>query len=115
MKLFDNQRAPNPRRVRWCMAEKGIDDIEIVAVDIMKDEHRTPAFRARAGIAHVPVLVMDDGTAISESIAICRYLEGEAWLRSGNGSPATIALARWTQRGVQAARCHAASASLRPG
>ena len=35
MKLFDSQRAPNPRRVRWCMAEKGIDDIEIVSVDIM--------------------------------------------------------------------------------
>ncbi|MEO6801426.1 MAG: glutathione S-transferase [Rhodanobacter sp.] len=75
MKLFDSQRAPNPRRVRWCMAEKGIDDIEIVAVDIMKGEHRTPAHRGRAGLAHVPVLVMDDGTAITESIAICRYLE----------------------------------------
>lgn len=75
MKLFDSRRAPNPRRVRWCMAEKGIDDIAIVSVDIMKGEHRTPAYRDRAGLAHVPVLEMDDGTAISESIAICRYLE----------------------------------------
>lgn len=75
MKLFDSQRAPNPRRVRWCMAEKGIDDIEIVPVDIMKGEHRTPAYRAQAGVSHVPMLELDDGTAITESIAICRYLE----------------------------------------
>lgn len=75
MKLFDSQRAPNPRRVRWCMAEKSIDDIEIVSIDIMKGEHRTPAYRERAGLAHVPVLEMDDGTSITESIAICRYLE----------------------------------------
>jgi glutathione S-transferase len=75
MKLFDSQRAPNPRRVRWCMAEKGIDDIEIVAVDILKGEHRTPEYRDRAGLSHVPVLELDDGTAISESVAICRYLE----------------------------------------
>lgn len=75
MKLFDSQRAPNPRRVRWCMAEKGIDDIEIVPIDIMQGEHRTPAYRQRAGLAQVPVLEMDDGTAITESVAICRYLE----------------------------------------
>lgn len=75
MKLFDSQRAPNPRRVRWCMAEKGIDDIEIVPIDIFKGEHRTPEYRARAGLPNVPVLELDDGTAISESIAICRYLE----------------------------------------
>ena len=75
MKLFDSQRAPNPRRVRWCMAEKGIEDIEIVPVDIMKGEHRTPEYRARAGVSHVPLLELDDGTAITESIAICRYLE----------------------------------------
>lgn len=57
------------------MSEKGIDDIEIVSVDIMNGEHRTPAYRDRAGLAQVPVLEMDDGTAITESIAICRYLE----------------------------------------
>ncbi|MDE2247637.1 MAG: glutathione S-transferase family protein [Xanthomonadaceae bacterium] len=75
MKLFDSRRAPNPRRVRWCMAEKGIDDIEIVPVDLFKGEHRSPDFRARTGLARVPVLELDDGTAIGESIAICRYLE----------------------------------------
>jgi glutathione S-transferase len=75
MKLFDSYRAPNPRRVRWCMAEKGIDDVEIVPVDIMKGEHRTAEYRAHAGLSHVPMLELDDGTAITESIAICRYLE----------------------------------------
>jgi glutathione S-transferase len=75
MKLFDSQRAPNPRRVRWCMAEKGIDDIEIVPIDIFKGEHRSAEYRARTGLSNVPVLELDDGTSISESIAICRYLE----------------------------------------
>lgn len=75
MKLFDSNRAPNPRRVRWCMAEKGIDDIEIVPVDIMKGEHRTTEYRAHTGLSHVPMLELDDGTAITESVAICRYLE----------------------------------------
>lgn len=75
MKLYDSKRAPNPRRVRWVMAEKSIDDIEIVEVDVFKGEHRTPEYLARAGIANVPALELDDGTAITESVAICRYLE----------------------------------------
>jgi glutathione S-transferase len=75
MKLYDAHRAPNPRRVRWVMAEKGIDAIEIVPINILAGEHRTPDYRARVGIAHVPALELDDGTAISESVAICRYLE----------------------------------------
>jgi len=75
MKLYDSYRAPNPRRVRWFMAEKGIDDIEVVMVDVFKGEHRTPEYLARAGMANVPALEMDDGTTITESVAICRYLE----------------------------------------
>lgn len=75
MKLYDSLRAPNPRRVRWVMAEKGVTDIEIVQVGIMAGEHRTPEYRARVGLPHVPALELDDGTCISESLAICRYLE----------------------------------------
>ncbi|HEX3406859.1 MAG TPA: glutathione S-transferase [Caulobacteraceae bacterium] len=75
MKLYDSRRAPNPRRVRWFMAEKGIDDIEVVDVDLLAGAHRAPDYVARAGIAQAPALTMDDGTTITESIAICRYLE----------------------------------------
>ena len=75
MILYDQLRAPNPRRVRWLMAEKGITDIEIVETDIFKGEHRTPDYVARAGLPNVPALTIDDDTTITESIAICRYLE----------------------------------------
>lgn len=75
MKLYQSKRAPNPRRVRWFMAEKGIEDIEIVEVDIFGGDHRTPDYLGMAGLPTVPALEFDDGTAITESIAICRYLE----------------------------------------
>ena len=75
MKLYDSRRAPNPRRVRWFMAEKGVEDIEIVDVDIFGGQHRQPAYLAKAGLPNVPALEMDDGTTITESVAICRYLE----------------------------------------
>ncbi|HYD26316.1 glutathione S-transferase [Brevundimonas sp.] len=75
MKLYTSHRAPNPRRVRWVMAEKGIEDVEVVEVDILAGEHRTPEYRKRVGVPHLPSLTLDDGTTISESIAIGRYLE----------------------------------------
>ena len=75
MKLYDSRRAPNPRRVRWFMAEKGIEDIEIVDVDIFGGQHRTLDYLARAGLPNVPALEMDNGQTITESVAICRYLE----------------------------------------
>lgn len=75
MKLYSSHRAPNPRRVRWVMAEKGIEDVEIVQVDIMSGEHKTREYRDRVGVPHVPSLELDDGVCISESVAICRYLE----------------------------------------
>lgn len=75
MKLYDTPNAPNPRRVRWCMSEKGVADLEVVIVDLMKGEHRTPDYLAKAGLPNVPALELDDGTVITESVAICRYLE----------------------------------------
>jgi glutathione S-transferase len=75
MKLYTSHRAPNPRRVRWVMAEKGITDVEIVEIDIMSGDHKTAEYRARVGVPHVPALELPDGVTISESIAICRYLE----------------------------------------
>lgn len=75
MRLYDTAYAPNPRRVRWVMAEKGVQDIEIVQVDLMKGEHKQPDYLQKTGLAHLPALELDDGTVITESIAICRYLE----------------------------------------
>ncbi|MBS0334906.1 MAG: glutathione S-transferase [Proteobacteria bacterium] len=75
MKLYDTPLAPNPRRVRWFMAEKGIDDIEVVTFNLMKGEHRAPDYVAKAGLPVVPSLELDDGTTIAESVAICRFLE----------------------------------------
>jgi glutathione S-transferase len=75
MKLYTSHRAPNPRRVRWVMAEKGIDDVELVDVDILTGEHKKAEYRAKVGVPHVPALELDDGETISESVAIGRYLE----------------------------------------
>ena len=75
MKLYDSRRAPNPRRVRWFMAEKGIEDVEIIDIDIFGGQHRQPDYLAKAGLPNVPALELDDGTTITESLAICRYLE----------------------------------------
>ena len=74
MKLYDAGRAPNPRRVRIFLAEKGIK-IPIEQVDLGKLEHRTEAYAAINPMQRVPTLLLDDGTAIAESIAICRYFE----------------------------------------
>jgi len=100
MKLYDSFRAPNPRRVRWFMAEKGIDDIEVVMVDVFKGEHRTPDYLARAGLANVPALEMDDGTTITESVAICRYLESlyPEPNMFGRGARETAIIEMWTRR-----------------
>lgn len=75
MKLYDSRRAPNPRRVRWFMAEKGITDVEIVDVSIFEGQHKTPNYLAKAGLPHLPALEIDETTTITESVAICRYLE----------------------------------------
>jgi len=74
MKLYDYKAGPNPRRVRIYLAEKGID-VPLVHTDIIKREQKTPEFLAKNPIGSIPVLELDDGTCISESVAICRYFE----------------------------------------
>ncbi|QEL22825.1 glutathione S-transferase [Bosea sp. F3-2] len=75
MKLYDGGRAPNPRRVRIFFAEKGVPLPELVPVDIAKKEHRSEAFTRINPAQRLPVLELDDGTALAETIAICRYIE----------------------------------------
>jgi glutathione S-transferase len=75
MKLYTSHRAPNPRRVRWVMAEKGVQDVELIEIDILTGDHKKPEYRNKVGVPHLPALELDDGTTISESVAIGRYLE----------------------------------------
>jgi glutathione S-transferase len=75
MKLYDYGRAPNPRRVRIFLAEKGVTIDEVVEVDLAAFAHREPDFARLNPFARVPLLVLDDGTAIAETMAICRYIE----------------------------------------
>ena len=75
MKLYDSKLAPNPRRVRIFLAEKGIA-VPTVSVDITKAENRQPPFLAKNPMGGLPVLELDDGTCIAETVAICRYFEG---------------------------------------
>jgi len=74
MKLYDSKLAPNPRRVRIFLAEKGIA-VPTEQVDIARKEHKTPEYAAINPLQRIPSLVLDDGTIITESIAICRYFE----------------------------------------
>ena len=74
MKLYDGGRAPNPRRVKVFLAEKGIT-VPVEQVDLGKMAHKSPAYAAINPLQRVPALELDDGTVICESIAICRYFE----------------------------------------
>ncbi len=74
MKLYDYPGAPNPRRVKIFAAEKGID-LELVHCDMSKREHKSPEFLKKNPSGKIPVLELGDGRCISESVAICRYLE----------------------------------------
>ena len=74
MKIYNSGTAPNPRRVRIFVAEKEIQ-IPYEEVDLVKAVNRGEEFRKKNPSGTVPVLELDDGTCISETVAICRYLE----------------------------------------
>jgi glutathione S-transferase len=75
MKIYDFPQAPNPRRVRIFLAEKNIE-IVYVHVDVYKGESRTAEFIEKNPLGGLPILEFDDGTYLTESVAICRYFEG---------------------------------------
>lgn len=74
MKLYDGGRAPNPRRVRIFLAEKGIS-VPLVPVDMGAMEHRGGEVTSRNPLQRLPVLELDNGTVLTESVAICRYFD----------------------------------------
>ena len=76
MKLYDLPASPNTRRVRIFIAEKNLE-IEMIPIDMMSGENKTEEYLAKNPLGRMPLLELDDGTCIAESIAICRYLENE--------------------------------------
>jgi glutathione S-transferase len=99
MKLYDSKMAPNPRRTRIFLAEKGIS-LPTEQVDMMKMEHKTPEYTAINPLQRMPALVLDDGTVITESLAICRYFEAlqpEPPL-FGTGAKETALVEMWSRR-----------------
>jgi glutathione S-transferase len=100
MKLYDSRRAPNPRRVRWLMAEKSVRDLDVVDVDILQGDHKQAEYLAKFGVSSIPALELDDGSTLTESIAICRYLEAvypEPNL-FGVGAQETAFIEMWSRR-----------------
>ncbi|MBR7508661.1 glutathione S-transferase N-terminal domain-containing protein, partial [Mycobacterium tuberculosis] len=74
VKLYDGGRAPNPRRVRIFLAEKGVE-VPLVPVDMGAMGHRSAEVTALNPMQRLPVLELNDGTVITESVAISRYFE----------------------------------------
>ncbi len=99
MKIIEQRRAPNPRRVRIFLAEKGID-VTYEQIDLMQLDHKKPAYTQINRFSQVPSLVLDDGTVICESVAICRYFEGlqpEPTL-FGSGALGQAVVEMWNRR-----------------
>jgi len=99
MKLYDGGRAPNPRRVRVFLAEKGIT-VPTEQVDLGALAHKSDAYTAINPLQRVPALLLDDGTILTESIAICRYFEAEKPEPPlfGRGAKEVAAVEMWQRR-----------------
>jgi glutathione S-transferase len=99
MKIIQTRQAPNPRRVRVFLAEKGIE-VPYEEVDLMKGDLKAPDFTKLNAFQRVPVLVLDDGTAIAETIAICRYFEAAKPLPAlfGTGPLQSAMIEMWQRR-----------------
>jgi len=98
-RLYDGGRAPNPRRVRIFLAEKGIA-VPLVPVDMEKLGHKSEEISTRNPMQRLPVLELDDGRILSETIAICRYFEAlcpEPAL-FGEGAFGQAAVEMWQRR-----------------
>jgi glutathione S-transferase len=98
---LDTKRAPNPRKLRLYLAEKGLD-LPIKQLDLRAGEQRTPEFLKKNPFAGVPILELDDGTVIAESLAIMEYLE-EFYPNPPliGADPVTRALVRMWERRVE--------------
>jgi glutathione S-transferase len=99
MKLYGSSRAPNPRRVRIFLAEKGIE-VPTEEINLLGLQQRSDAYTAINPMQRVPALVLDDGTVIAESIAICRYFEAMAPDPPlfGRGALASALVEMWNRR-----------------
>lgn len=100
MKLHEAATAPNCRRVRIFLAEKGID-VPVVPVDLGSAENRQAPFREKNPMGRVPVLELDDGSFIAESVAICRYfeqLQPEPVLMGGSDPAEAARIEMWQRR-----------------
>ncbi|MFN4185874.1 MAG: glutathione S-transferase family protein [Hyphomonas sp.] len=77
MKLYHSPMAPNPDRVVYFLRAKGkLDAVDLEEVSIMQQDHKKPEYREVSPFSQVPALVLDDGTTLTESRAICTYFEG---------------------------------------
>src|SRR5271170_7375697 len=74
MKLYDLKTGTNTRSVRIFLAEKGVK-LPTIEVDMMKDENKSPDYLSKNPMGTMPLLELDDGTQLAESVAICRYME----------------------------------------
>jgi glutathione S-transferase len=99
MKIIETRQAPNPRRVRIFLAEKGIT-VPCEELDLMKGALKTEDFTRLNKFQRVPILVLDDGTVISETMAICRYFEETKPEPAlfGNGAVGRAVVEMWNRR-----------------